>query len=151
MIAADLQGLQSVLYSEITLAKAIGIEVREYNESGLTLCAPLENNLNHKRTAFGGSIYSVSVLAGWGLIYLLLQERELAGQIVIQESSTRFIKPVTASIVAQCAFESAGQVERFIRALQRKRVARIQLQSNLISSDGVSAVFDGTYVVHCLA
>lgn len=146
-----IQQLQAVLYSEITLAKAIGIEVSEYNEAGLTLCAPLENNLNHKHTAFGGSIYSLAVLAGWGLIYLLLQEKGLAGEIVIQESRTRFIQPVTASISARCAFESSEQIERFIRALQRKRVARIQLQSNILSDDGVSAVFEGSYVVHCRA
>ena len=76
--------LQKVLHLEIQLTRAIGIEVVEYGENGLTLYAPLDNNINHKSTAFGGSLYSVSVLTGWGLLYLLLIKYGLSGQIVIQ-------------------------------------------------------------------
>jgi thioesterase domain-containing protein len=65
--------LQKILYSEIPLTKAIGIEVCEFTGLSLTLKAPLEKNINHKCTAFGGSLYSVAVLSGWGLIYLLFK------------------------------------------------------------------------------
>jgi thioesterase domain-containing protein len=140
--------LQDVLHSEIPLTRAIGIEVIEYNDSGLTLSAPLENNINHKATAFGGSLYSVCVLSGWGLIYLLLKERGLSGHIVIQESNTRFLRPVTSNIRARCAFESAEQCEKFIRNYQRKGLARIRLQSHIICNDQVSVLFEGRYVVH---
>ena len=79
--------LQELLNSEIPLTNAIGIKVVDYNDCGLTLSAPLKNNINHKCTAFGGSLYSVSVLSGWGLIYLLLNKYNLKGHIVIQESN----------------------------------------------------------------
>ncbi len=140
--------LQDVLHSEIPLTRAIGIEVVEYNESGLTLSAPLENNINHKATAFGGSLYSVCVLSGWGLIYLLLKEQGLSGHVVIQESSTRFLRPVTTNIIAKCAFESADQCEKFIRSYQRKGLARIRLQSRIVCNDQTSVLFEGSYVVH---
>jgi thioesterase domain-containing protein len=140
--------LQNTLYSEILLTSTIGIEVVEYNGSGLTLSAPLENNINHKATAFGGSLYSVSVLSGWGLIYLLLKERELTGQIVIQESNTRFLRPVTSNIIAKCALESAEQFEMFISTYNRKGRARIRLQSHVVCNDQTSVIFEGSYVVH---
>lgn len=140
--------LQKVLHSEIPLTKAIGIEVVEYNDSGLTLSAPLGNNTNHKATAFGGSLYSVCVLSGWGLIYLLLKERGLSGHVVIQESSTRFLSPVTTDIVAKCAFESAKQCDRFIHTYKRKGMARIVLQSRVICNDRDSVLFEGSYVAH---
>ena len=140
--------LQDVLHSEIPLTRAIGIEVVEYNDNGLTLSAPLENNVNHKATAFGGSLYSVCVLSGWSLIYLLLKERGLSGHIVIQESNIRFLRPVTTNIIAKCAFESGEQCEKFIRSYKRKALARIRLQSRVICNHQTSVIFEGSYVVH---
>jgi len=140
--------LQTILHSEIPLTKAIGLEVLECNESDLTLYAPLENNINHKSTAFGGSLYSVCVLTGWSLIYLLLHRHELSGHIVIQESNTRFIKPVTTGIRSKCAFTSDEQCEKFIRTFKRKGMARIRLESRVICNDETSVIFHGNYVVH---
>ena len=140
--------LQEVLHCEIPLTKEIGITVSEYTGDSLTLQAPLENNLNHKCTAFGGSIYSVSVLSGWGLLYLLLKEHDLVGHIVIQESNTKFLKPVESDLSATCSFESVEQKDKFINMYKRKGVARIQLESRITFDNDVHVVFKGSYVVH---
>ena len=140
--------LQDVLHKEIPLTKHIGLSVVEYTESSLTLNAPLENNINHKCTAFGGSIYSVSVLSGWGLIYLLLKKHNLSGHIVIQESNTRFIKPVDSDITARCSFSSTKQHDKFINMYKRKDVARIKLTSKITCNSENAVTFNGTYVVH---
>ena len=140
--------LQDVLDSEIPLTKSIGIKVVEYNDSGLTICAPLENNINHKSTAFGGSLYSVSVLTGWGLIYLLLKTYDLTGHIVIQESNTKFLKPVTSKIISKCSFKSEEHYENFIKMYKRKGKARINLESRVVCNGETSVIFTGNYVVH---
>ena len=140
--------LQDVLNSEIPLTKAIGVEVVEYTENGLTICAPLENNINHKCTAFGGSLYSVSVLTGWGLIYLLLKKYNLAGHIVIQESNTKFIKPVNSTITSKCSFNSNEHYDKFIKMYKRKGKARITLESHIVCNGETSVIFTGSYVVH---
>ncbi|MFV2004094.1 MAG: thioesterase domain-containing protein [Gammaproteobacteria bacterium] len=143
-----IEELQQVLHSEIPLTKTIGIKVIDHTDLSLTLSAPLENNINHKCTAFGGSIYSVAVLSGWGLIYLLLKQHGLSGHIVIQESNTKFIKPVTSDITAKCSFESKEQYERFLKMYQRKGIARIQLKSSITNDTGTNVIFKGSYVVH---
>lgn len=140
--------LQYVLHSEIPLTVSIGIEVLEYDENSLTLIAPLDKNTNHKNTAFGGSLYSVSVLTGWGLIYLLLEKHHLTGFIVIQESNTRFIKPVTSSIKSTCSFDSETQTSKFLSMYKRKGKARIKLESRIACNGEPSVIFTGTYVVH---
>ncbi len=140
--------LQEVLHSEIPLTKEIGITVSEYTGNSLTLQAPLENNLNHKCTAFGGSLYSVSVLSGWGLLYLLMKEHNLVGHIVIQESNTKFIKPVESDLSGTCSFESVEQKDKFINMFKRKGVARIQLESRVTLNNEDHVVFKGSYVVH---
>ncbi len=140
--------LQEVLHSEIPLTKEIGIEVRKYVDLSLTMFAPLENNINHKSTAFGGSLYSVSVLSGWGLIYLLLKQNGLSGHIVIQESNTKFLKPVAADIMARCSFKSHEQCGKFINMYKRKGLARIKLESHIECNNELAVIFSGSYVVH---
>lgn len=140
--------LEKILHNEIPLSQAIGIAVVEYGASGLSLFAPLENNINHKSTAFGGSLYAVSVLTGWGLIYLLLREHGLSGHIVIQASGTKFLKPVTTDIVTKCTFKSKQQTEKFIKMYKRKGIARIQLEVAVISHEETCVLFEGSYVVH---
>lgn len=140
--------LQDILHSEIPLTEEIGITVSEFTGDSLTLSAPLENNLNHKNTAFGGSLYSVSVLSGWGLLTLLLKEHDLTGDIVIQESNTQFLKPVEFDLSAKCAFESDEQKERFLKMFKRKGIARIELTSRVMHENEVHVVFKGSYVVH---
>lgn len=140
--------LQDVLHSEIPLTKSIGISVIEHTGLSLSLRAPLDKNINHKCTAFGGSIYSVSVLSGWGLIYLLLKEHDVPGHIVIQESNTKFIKPVTSDITAKCSFSSVIQYEKFLNMYKKKGIARINLISQITCNNETAVIFNGTYVVH---
>lgn len=140
--------LENTLHSEIPLTREIGIEVVDYNGDSLTLKAPLEKNINHKCTAFGGSLYSVSVLSGWGLIHLFMKEHGLTGHIVIQESHTRFLKPVVQDLVATCAFDSTEQQERFVRMYQKKGIARLSLTSRMTGDGETLVEFSGNYVVH---
>ena len=140
--------LQDVLHTEIPLTQHIGISVVDYTDVSLTLSAPLENNINHKSTAFGGSLYSVSVLSGWGLIYLLLQQQHLTGHIVIQESHTRFIKPVNTDITATCSFTSTDHSGRFLKMYERKELARTKLTSEISCNNEIAVIFNGSYVVH---
>lgn len=140
--------LQEILYTQIPLTQSIGIKVGEYNNHCLTLTAPLANNINHKHTAFGGSLYSVCVLTGWSLLYLLLDEHNLTGHIVIQESNIRYLKPVNEMIRAQCSFDSEDQKQTFIRTYSRKGKARINLQATVVCNGQTSVVFEGKYVVY---
>lgn len=140
--------LQNVLHTEIPLTKHIGVSVVEYTDLSLTLHAPLENNINHKCTAFGGSIYSVSVLSGWGLIYLLLKQHNLSGHIVIQESHTKFIKPVNTDITAICSVSSTDQYSKLLTMYKKKGLARIMLTSKISCNNINAAIFNGTYVIH---
>ncbi len=140
--------LQNILHNEIPLTRHIGISVKACTTTSVILHAPLENNINHKCTAFGGSLYSVSVLSGWGLVYLLLERHSLAGHIVIQDSSTKFIRPVDTEINATCSFDSETQAEKFIAMYKRKGMARIKLNAEISCNNQPAVIFTGSYVVH---
>lgn len=143
-----IEKLQSVIESEIPITKSIGIKVENYNNKSLILSAPLEQNINHKNTAFGGSLYTVAVLSGWGLVYLLLEEHNLSGHIVIHESNVKYLKPVTTEIIAHSSFESDQQCKQFIKLYKRKGIARINIESRILCHAETSVIFKGEYVAH---
>jgi len=145
---SDIQALQTVLNSEIPLTRALGVRVEAYDHKTLCLTAPLEENINHKSTAFGGSLYSLAVLSGWGLLYLLLKKHGLAGHIVIQHSEIDYIKPVCSDIYAYCQFDSDKQIERFLTMYQRRGVTRVKLNTSIEQDGEVAVKFCGTYVIH---
>ncbi|MBS1246876.1 MAG: thioesterase domain protein, partial [Proteobacteria bacterium] len=98
----QLKELERTLHAEIPLTRAMGVRVVRADQYGLVLGAALAPNLNHKKTAFGGSLNSLATLACWGLIQLLLRDRGWAITVVIQESSVQFLKPVMRDFEAVC-------------------------------------------------
>ncbi|HEX5439324.1 MAG TPA: thioesterase domain-containing protein [Ktedonobacterales bacterium] len=139
--------LEAVLHHEIPLSRQMGLTVQRYDGVCLALGAPLAPNINHKATAFAGSLTAVMTLAGWGTVWLLLAERGLHGTIVIQESSTRYQLPVGHDFTATCRAPSADEAERFLAGLRRRGKARLALKVEILDGDRrVAVAFTGIYV-----
>lgn len=143
-----LQSLNEVLADEIPLTGAMGLHVRAYDGRRLVLAAPLAPNVNHKSTAFGGSLYSCAVLAGWGMVYLKLREAGLEAHIVIHESRIGFHHPVDADFEAVC--EAPGETDwaRLEAAFRRRGRARLELVSQILCDGRPAVRFQGRYVIH---
>ena len=144
----QLKELERTLHAEIPLTHAMGVRVVRADQYGLVLGAALAPNLNHKKTAFGGSLNSLATLACWGLIQLLLRDRGWAITVVIQESSVQFLKPVMRDFEAVCPLPPEPVSERFLHMLERKGRARLALDS-VIHADGEIALrFHGQFVAY---
>jgi thioesterase domain-containing protein len=139
--------LQATLHSEIPLSKAIGIAVGTYDNGCLTLQAPLGPNINHKDTAFAGSLNALVTLAGWSLTWLVLDAARLSGKIVIQDSTIHYLHPVTQDFVARCCQPEAGDLARFLIMLRKKGRARLELQAAIHEAGACAVSFSGRYVV----
>lgn len=140
--------LQEVLNHEIPLTAAIGITVAGYDGDTLTLAAPLRQNRNHKSTAFAGSLNALVTLAGWGLIWVLLKERDMTATIVIQESLSRYLRPVRADFTARCRKPDEARLSAFETTLRRRGKARLELRVEILDGEHVAMDFTGRYVVH---
>ncbi len=143
---SDVQALQATFEHEIPITRQIGLQVVNYDGTCLSLRAPLVPNINHKATAFAGSLNAVATLAGWGLVWLILRERSLRGTIVIHESSAQYLLPVRDDFVAVCALPQTQQIETFVAALQRHSKARLALSTDILDGDRVAVAFKGSYV-----
>lgn len=139
--------LQRTLAHEIPITRHMGLTVEEYDGERLTLGAPLEKNINHKATAFAGSLNAVVTLAGWGMAWLLLRELELAATVVIQHSATSYLLPVTSDFAACCRKPEAEQIRLFEATLRRRGRARIELHVVVEQEGRIAVDFTGRYVV----
>src|SRR5215469_15808594 len=116
----QLRELQETLAREIPITQHLGISIESYDDTGLTLKAPLQQNINHKSTAFAGSLNALLTLAGWGLLWLVLKERDMHAQIVIQESMSSYLRPVTRDFSACCHKPAPAYITRLETTLKRK-------------------------------
>jgi thioesterase domain-containing protein len=145
-VNADLEGF---FRREIPVTRCMGVSVAGFDGRALLLKAPLAKNLNHKRTAFGGSLYTLATLAGWGMVRLILEGSGLEAHIVIQEGSLAYRRPVLGDFLARCDWPD--DAARFRQALARKGKARISLRcevraENRPAGEGPAAEFTGIFV-----
>jgi len=139
--------LESRMLEEIPLARQIGVRVLAYDGRSLVLAAPLAGNSNDKGTAFGGSLYSVAVLAGWGLLALELESRTIDAEIVIHEGRVEYLVPIAGDFIARARTPDTAVIERSLRMLQRYGRARLEV-AVVVEREGVEAVrFNGSYVL----
>jgi thioesterase domain-containing protein len=137
--------LQDRITGEFTLARHIGIIVESADDAAVVLRAPLAPNANYKGTAFGGSLYSVAVLAGWAWLTRYLAARGVAADAVIQESSTRFLVPVQGELRASAAAPAEVQIDRFRKMLQRAGRGRIRLRVDIYHGETLATLFEGVF------
>mgnify|MGYP006388543281 CR=1 FL=1 len=71
LVTAD--ELERYLHREIPLSAAIGVRVEVAGPGGVVLAAPLEPNVNHRGTAFAGSISALGMLTAWATVQLRLR------------------------------------------------------------------------------
>lgn len=138
---------QDYLFTEIPVTRAMGIEVQRLTTNEVKLKAPIELNVNHRRSAFGGSVDSLFLTAGWSYIRLVVDHFDPLPVIVGSKARTSFQRPITRDFAAQLVIPDKKEVDKFLDAYKRFGKARITLDA-VIEEDGKTfAVFKGDYVV----
>lgn len=122
-------------------------EVTEFDSQNITLTAPLEPNINHQQTAFGGSINSLLIMVAWSWIHRSLLDHSETGSIVIQNSQASFISPITNSMEASAIPPEREEVQKFYTMLRKFGKGRIKLQSVVKENGKIAARFEGSFVV----
>ncbi|SDT87200.1 thioesterase domain-containing protein, putative [Verrucomicrobium sp. GAS474] len=143
MTSAD---LERYLHEFIPLSHAMGVRVIRGDGEGVELAAPLGPNLNHHRTAFGGSIASLAILSAWTLFHVRLRGVVASSQLVIQRSEFSYLKPIEGEFSAFCPGPAAEKWERFLAVFGRKGVGRLALTAEVRYAGEVAGRFEGDYV-----
>ena len=147
----DLSLLNRTLHHDIPLSEILGIQLLSYQQQCLIATAPLAPNINHKRTAFGGSLYSIAVLTGWALVNLRLHEADpdlqQRAQVVIYHCEMDYLDGVDADFSARVSQSQRLKSERFIQGLLRHGKSSCVETIEVLQANETKARLMAKYVV----
>lgn len=136
--------LERYLHEHIPLTKAMEVSVLVASAERVVLRAPLAPNINHRQTAFGGSIATLATLAGWS--WLHVHAAGAGVRLVIQASHVEFLKPIEGVFEAICLKPSEEALATYEEILTRRGKGRIGLAVTVEYAGQVAATFRGTFV-----
>ncbi len=139
--------LQRYLHDRIPLARAMAIEVRAATTDGVELYAPLEPNINHRDTVFGGSASAVAILAAWSALYVRMRAEGRAGRLVIRRNRMSYDRPITAGFTATATPPDDAAWARAVAALGKGRPARVPVVATLECLGERVGALEGEFVV----
>ncbi|MCB1920453.1 MAG: YiiD C-terminal domain-containing protein [Candidatus Competibacteraceae bacterium] len=143
--AQVIQEINDYLNRYVPLFQAMQARLNRCDNTGLSIVAPLEPNINDKGIAFGGSMAALAALTGWALTRITLNEHGEASEIVITDSAQKFLRPVRGAIITECSRPDAQAVDRFIQSYRQRGKARWTVEV-IIRADGEPAMtFTGQY------
>jgi thioesterase domain-containing protein len=138
--------IQRYLYAHIPLSRAMELSVVVASPDRVQLSAPLAPNINHRETAFGGSVSALAILSAWTLLYIRLEAERLTARLVIQSNTMRYDAPVTDTFFADAALRNPAQWGRFLQTLHRRGRARIAVASSISCNGSKAGEFEGEFV-----
>ena len=138
--------MQEYLHRHIPLSKAMEVCVLQASNESVELSAPLEPNINHRNTVFGGSASTLAILAAWSLLYYRVKTAQLDCRLVIQGNTMEYTKPVTGTFSAKSALMEPDLWPRFVEQFQRRGRSRIGVGAMLIYEGNEAGYFEGNYV-----
>jgi thioesterase domain-containing protein len=142
----DLSEINAYIHEHIPMTASMGANIESYDGRTVIVSAPIEPNLNHRNTAFGGSLSALGIVSGWVLLFLKLKECGIENRLVIRKSAFDFLEPIECDFKAACSLPAAEDWGNFMRTLKRRGRSRISLRSEISSSSGPGGSHEGVYV-----
>jgi thioesterase domain-containing protein len=138
--------LEEYLHEYIPLSAAMQVSVVELADDAAVLRAPLPPNINHRETAFGGSVSALAILSAWSLLHIRLRNAGVTCRLVIQRNSIHYRLPIVGTFTARATLARTAEWEQFRRTLTRRGKARISVCSVLEHEGKEAACFSGEFV-----
>jgi len=124
--------LEQYLHRHIPLTQAMQLRVAAAGPDCVVLTAPLAPNINHRETAFGGSISALATLAAWSLVYVRMQRLGLPARVVIHRNTMEYRRPITGAFAARAALTDEQAWEHFAEMFRRRGKARIVVHAQVV-------------------
>lgn len=142
----DRSDLQAYLHEHIPLTHAMGLSVVEASERRVVLAAPLGPNLNHRHTAFGGSISTLATVAAWSWLYLDAMSFDFDVRLVIRSNRVEYLAPIEGDFLAIAEAPAPEEYDAYRQALRRRGKGRLELGARVEFGEVIAATFVGSFV-----
>ena len=144
MISA-IEYLQQRYNEEVPITGYLGLQVKTYDGDSIDVHAPLEPSRNTHGTDFGGSLYSIAALTGWGLLHLRLKDDGIPSNAVIKGGEVEYHHPVKGTIVSKAEIDAQAYAQ-FVEDYKTKGRGDLR-QIVVVETDrGTAMTLTGHYV-----
>jgi thioesterase domain-containing protein len=143
-----MEDLKLWIYQKIPAINNFEFEIENLGAGEAILRVPLIAHLNHKGTAFGGSLYNSAVLACYLLVHSEFKNENVASDsFVISDGSMKYLKPVNHDFLVTVNW-SKSQREDVLKTLNSKSKARWNLKASITVGEILCAEFNGRFVLN---
>lgn len=142
----DNKEFERFLHQQIPITKAMGFRVLEFTPEKVKIAAPLAPNINHKLTAFGGSINCLMTVCGWSLTFANINPLDINAHVVIGKSNIKYLLPIKADFTAEAQLSPMDK-KRFIERYEKHNRSILNISCRCCDEDMVFAKFDAQYIV----
>lgn len=125
--------LENVLLSKIPICRHMKIKILQADKKQISIEGDLEANHNHLGTAFGGSLSSLMILAGYCQVFQLIEGK---GHVLLKSSTMNFRRPVEQNIVAVSHPPSEQDLQQFVKVYDKWGKSRISVNSHILLENG---------------
>lgn len=145
-----LQQTEQYIKQKIAITGQTGFRLLDYQADTVRLLCPMAGNENHHGTMFGGSLAMVSIIAGYALAFLLLEERIGADwednfQLVIKDFQCSYKRPVEQDAIFTAAVD--GDSGAFVQQLLHSGKAPLPVRISVGAEGSEKLYSQANYVV----
>ncbi len=144
------EDIQAYIYEHIPIVEKNQFTIEGDEAPYIRVKAHLADHVNHRKTAFGGSISTSLILCSWASVRSILKARGIDdGGIVIQTQRVDFSKPVTGDFSARVVPLREETVNRFIAMLEKFGKGRLKVEARVTQGSDTASLahFIGEFVV----
>lgn len=138
--------LERYIHGHIPLSRTMRVAVLSASGDTVILQAPLEPNINHRGTVFGGSASALAILSSWALLHVRLTGEGLDDRLVIQRNTMEYRRPILGTFTARSTLLDPQSWSQFTQALSSRGKARIAVAAVLEFDGEVAGDFSGEFV-----
>ena len=140
--------LDEFFNQHLPITKYLNMRCHEYTGDSFSLAIDLKPSINDKLTAFGGSLYCVSVMNCWGMVYLQGRQRGINPNMVVAHAEIDYLAPVSDEvIIATCHAPDDADWEGFFDSFYNRGKARAKVSSTIMCNGKEAVRFNGQYAI----
>lgn len=146
----ELNDTEALIKARIPMAAHLDFRLRSWDGTRLELWAPFESNRNHHGTAFGGSLAMATIVSGYAMTFMALNDAIGDGwldrwTLVIKDVSVQYRRPVRQDIVT-VSTPVNGSTGGFGQRLLDTGKARLAVETKIADGGELRLTAQATYV-----
>ena len=142
--------LQDFFHSNIPIIESNDFDIRLNENRDVTVSGSIGKHFNHKQTVYGGSITNALIIAAFGYLHVLLEDRGYSGaSVFLKKNTTEFKKPLIEDFIACSVALSTEDIANLMKELSETKKAAITVIAYAAHKDDAFryAQFDGVFSI----